>query len=224
LIVPAVGISSAAVVAGVAMAAQLRADDGQAGSSAPTTVQVQHTPSVAPTLKPNSAVAGAPDAVRACVAEVRTAEAVVVAARIAASHWREHVQAQTDLIAGKNTDAETKAIWKRTRLAGPADMARWDAATAQLQTQGGCARLAGRAATTCSQRSAALDAAAIAGRATAKDWGNHLAMMTAHGAGDFGAIHAQQLWIDQWKAAPKNLDAFAQADAALSKAPACRPS
>ena len=43
------------------------------------------------------------------------------AARVAAGHWREHVQARTDLLAGKNTEATTKAIWKRTRLAGPDD-------------------------------------------------------------------------------------------------------
>jgi hypothetical protein len=48
-------------------------------------------------------------------------------------------------------------------------------------------------------------------------------MMAAHASGNFGSIHAQQLWIDQWRAAPKNLDAFARAAAALSKAPACAP-
>ncbi|HEY0617400.1 MAG TPA: hypothetical protein VGD15_07425 [Kribbella sp.] len=153
-----------------------------------------------------------------------SAEAVVGAARVAVYHWREHVQAQTDLTAGINTDADTKAIWKRTRLAGPADIARLGAATARLSSQSGCARLTGRAATTCLQRKTALDAAVTTGRAAAKDWAGHLTMMASHHAGDFGSIHAQQLWIDQWKAAPKNLDAFAQADAALSRAPACQPS
>jgi hypothetical protein len=71
---------------------------------------------------------------------------------------------------------------------------------------------------------AALNAAASTGRAAAGDWASHLAMMAAHAAGDLDANHAQTMWVAAWTAAPKNLDAFARADAALSKAPSCRPS
>ena len=228
-IVTAVGITGAAVVVAVAIAAQLRADDGPSANPAPiTSVQTngaQQTPTVAPTRQGTPTVVGAPAAIRACTAEVASTEAVVSATRIAGSHWREHVQAQTDLVAGKNTEADTKAIWKRTRLAGPADTARLGAATsAQLETQGSCAKLTGPAATACRQRMAALNAAATAGRAAAGDWARHLAMMAAHASGDFGPVHAQQMWIEAWSAAPKNLDAFARADAALSKAPTCKPS
>jgi hypothetical protein len=228
-IVTAVGITGAAVVVAVAMAAQLRADDGPSANPAPITsvqtIGAQQTPTVAPSRQATPTVVGAPAAMRACTAEVTSMAAVVSATRIAASHWREHVQAQTDLAAGKNTEADTKAIWKRTRLAGPADTARLDAATsAQLKTQGSCAKPTGAAATACRQRMAALDAAATAGRAAAGDWARHLAMMAAHASGDFGPVHAQQMWIEAWRAAPKNLDAFARADAALSKAPTCPPS
>jgi hypothetical protein len=240
LLVPAIGISGAAVVAGVAMAAQLRTDNDQGASPVPTTSavrtqqtpsaapttsagQTQQTPSAAPTTKSTSAAQAAAEVVRACTAEMRSTEAMVGAVRVAATHWREHVQAQTDLTAGKNTTATTTAIWKRTRLAGPGDITRVSLATANLKKQAGCARLRGPAATSCSQRKAAMEVAITTGRAAAQDWSNHLSMMAAHASGNFGSIHAQQLWIDQWRAAPKNLDAFARAAAALSKAPACAP-
>jgi hypothetical protein len=131
------------------------------------------------------------------------------------------VQARSDLLAGKNSAETTKAIWKRTRLAGPADIATLKAAiTAQANADGGCAKLPGA----CSQRLTALDRAATANEAAARDWENHLAAMAAHAAGDFDSDHAQQMWVAAWTAAPKNLNAAAQADAALAAAPACRPS
>jgi hypothetical protein len=148
---------------------------------------------------------------------------VVAAARNAVSHWREHVQTQTDLTAGKITGATAGSIWKRTRLGGPSDIAKLDAASAQLTAQGSCAGLTGPASSACLRRIAAMDAAVITGRAAAKDWADHLATMAAHKK-SAGPVHAQQAWIDQWKAAPKYLVAFAAATAALSKAPACRPS
>jgi hypothetical protein len=42
--------------------------------------------------------------------------------------------------------------------------------------------------------------------AAAADWANHLAMMAAHAAGDFGAEHAQAMWVSAWTHAPKNLE------------------
>lgn len=158
----------------------------------------------------------------ACAAEIRATEAVLVAARTAAGHWREHVQARTDLLAGKNSEATTKAIWKRTRLAGPSDIAALKAATAaQANADGGCADLPSTE-TACRQKSAAMDAAAAAGRAATGDWADHLAMMAAHAAGEFGAEHAQDMWVAAWTGAAKNLNAFARADAALANAPPCQ--
>jgi len=235
-----VGIAGVVVIAGAFAAAQYQANSGPGANPAPVTtgasgeagpaasgapsVTVSQTPTVTPSEQRASATGPGTDAVRACSSEVTATEAVVGAARVAATHWREHVQARTDLLATKNTEATTKAIWKRTRLAGPADAANLSAATAQLQTRGGCAKLAGAAAPACQQRMAALNAAASTGRAAAGDWANHLAMMAAHAAGDFDADHAQHLWVAAWTAAPKNLDAFARADAALSTAPSCKPS
>jgi hypothetical protein len=230
-----VGITSVVVVAGVALAGQFRADDGPGANPAPTTVatgatgnagpESSQSPTAAPSAQGADTPLAATDAARACAGEITTTEAVLDAARIAATHWREHVRARTDLLSGKNTEATTRAIWKRTRLAGPADEARLRAATtAQLKARGGCKGFTGPAATDCRQRLAALNAAASAGRAAAGDWAAHLAMMAAHAAGDFGAEHAQTLWVEAWQSAPKNLDAFARASAALAEAPDCTPS
>jgi len=223
------GVAAALVV----VAAQLQPDDGPAvsgppTSSTPTGASVAGVQSATPQRVQSATPqrdAAIPAGAAACSGEIAATEAVVTAARVAAGHWREHVQARTDLLTAKNTEAITKAIWKRTRLAGPADIARLDTATAgQQRVAGGCNGFTSAAASACKQRLTALNAAAASGRAASGDWAAHLAMMKSHAAGDFGAEHAQHLWVAAWQNAPKNLNAFAQADAALAKAPACRPS
>lgn len=197
-------------------------NSGPGSTVAPSTVTPSALTSQTPTAGRESATV---TVAQARANEIATSQAVVDAARLAAKHWGEHVQARTDLLTSKNSEATTKEVWKRTRLEGPADAVRLDAATsAQLKADGGCAKLTGTRVVACNQRLAALDAAAAAGRAAASDWANHLAMMAAHAAGDFGADHAQHLWVAAWTAAPKNLTAAAQADALLAKAPACQPS
>ena len=222
-------VAAVAVAAGVAIA-QWGSTDKQSSQPPPSASHPAHsaihslptTPSAsAPAQK---AGGGASSAADACAAQIRTTEAVVAAARTAAEHWREHVQARTDLLNGKNSEAVTKAIWKRTRLAGPGDIAALNAAlTAQAKSADGCAKLSGATAAACTKRLTALDAAATADRAAAGDWANHLAMMAAHAAGDFGAEHAQQMWVAAWTHAPKNLNAAARANAILADAPTCRP-
>jgi hypothetical protein len=159
-----------------------------------------------------------------CAAEVATAEGEVSAARVAASHWREHVQARTALLAGRINQATTKAIWKRTRLAGPDDVRGLaDATAAHQRVRGGCANVSGAAGKACRQRLTALAAAAAAGHATARDWQAHLAMMAAHKAGEMDDQHAQTMWVAAWRAAPTHLTAFAHADATLTRTTHCHP-
>jgi hypothetical protein len=159
-----------------------------------------------------------------CAAEVAAAEGEVSAARVTAGHWREHVQARTALLDGRISQAKTKAIWKRTRLAGPADLQRLTAATTtQQRLRGGCANAPGAAGTACRQRLTVLAAAAAAGQATAHDWQAHLAMMAAHKAGEMDNEHAQTMWVAAWRAAPANLTAFAHADATLARTTPCHP-
>ncbi len=159
-----------------------------------------------------------------CVAEVAAADGEVSAARVAAGHWREHVQARTALLAGRISQPTTKAIWKRTRLAGPADIRRLaDATAARQRVRGGCANVPGAAGEACRQRLTALAAAAAAGRAAARDWQAHLAMMATHKAGGMDDQQAQAIWVAAWRAAPANLTAFAEADATLARTASCHP-
>jgi len=227
-------LAVAGLVAGAAVAVSRMEGSDQAGNTAPAT----SAPATAtratehPHPSPDSIQQPIPTparktpatAAQACAAEVTTAEAVVNATRIGAGHWREHVRARTDLLAGKLSQAATKAIWKRTRLAGPADLTRLAAATAAHQpTRGACAKIAGAAGTACRHRMTVLDAAATAGRAAVHDWQAHLQMMAAHKIGDMTDARAQDMWVTQWRAAPKNLNAFARAYAVLTRTGVCHP-
>ena len=222
-----VGVIAAVLIAAGVAIAQLGSGDKPTSQSPPTADHSAHNANQpAPTASASEPVRNVTGraTVDACTAEIRTTEAVVAAARTAAGHWREHVQARTDLLSGKNSEEVTKAIWKRTRLAGPGDIAALHAAlTAQARSAGGCAKLTGSTAAACKQRMAVLGRVATADRAAAADWAHHLSMMAAHAAGDFGAEHAQELWVAAWSSAPKNLNAAARANAALATAPVCRP-
>jgi hypothetical protein len=216
-LVLALGLSVAVIAAAGVAIAMIGPDDGSpSGQPSPTASTPAQT---AKTVQ--RAVAPAD----ACNAVLAATGAVLTAARTAAGHWREHVAARTDLLAGKNSEAVTREIWKRTRLAGPADIARLDAAlVAQRSSAGGCATLTGASAAACNHRLKVLQTAAAANRAAAADWERHLAMMAAHAAGDFGAEHAQHLWVAAWSGATRNLNAAARADTTLVEAPTCRPS
>jgi hypothetical protein len=230
----AVGVAAAVTVAAGVAIAQFASPDKPSGQPAHSASHPAHTASHSLPTKSSASLPAAGSSPKggssassqadACNAEIRTTEAVVAAARTGAEHWREHVQARTDLLSGKNAEATTKAIWKRTRLAGPSDITALNAAlVAQANAAGGCAKLSGAPAAPCKKRLTVLDAAANADRAAAADWANHLAMMAAHAAGDFGAEHAQEMWVSAWTHAPKNLNAAARANAALAAAPACKP-
>lgn len=223
-----VGVVGAVTVAAGVAIAQLGSPDTPSGQPAPTASQpahnANHTTTTAPATNSPTVQTGASSAADACATEIRTTEAVVTSAWAAAEHWRQHVQARTDLLSGKNSEEVTKAIWKRTRLAGPADIIALNSAvSAKDKSAGGCAKLSGTTAEACKKRLSALDRAAKADRAAADDWANHLSMMAAHAAGDFGSEHAQDMWVAAWTAAPKNLNAALRANAALTAAPDCKP-
>lgn len=218
-----VGVVAAVTIAAGVAIAQLGSKDEPSGQPIPSASHSTHNASQA-TSAPTPVEQAQTSPADACTAEIRTTEAVVTAAWAAAEHWRQHVQARTDLLSGKNSEAVTKAIWKRTRLAGPADIAALNSAvSAKEKAAGGCAKLSGTTAAACQKRLSALEAAAKADRAAAGDWAAHLSMMAAHAAGDFGSEHAQEMWVAAWTAAPKNLDAASRASAALTRAPNCQP-
>lgn len=197
-------------------------------SPSPTAVTAKPTRAASTPVTPApgaARVSNSAAVVAACSREVAAGEAVVRAAGTAAAGWRAHLQARTDLLAGKITREASGQIWARTKKAGPAQVANLSAAmTAQGKARGLCAKVTGSAGSSCKQRLAALDVASSAGRAAVSDWDHHLKMMAAHAAGAFGSQHAQDLWVAAWKGGPKNLERFALAQAALAGAPRCRPS
>ena len=207
--------------------AGLRASTGQSPKlPSPPGNSVDQTP-------PGQPPAAGTDGVAACAGEVAAADAEVAAARVGIGHWAEHIRARTDLLSGAEPKAVTKAIWKRTREAGPTDLARYQQAVAELaRRSGACAPAAGNASAgaadpaglaACRQRLRVLAPAVAAGAASMGDWKAHQEAMAAHKAGEIDAAHAQHLWVAAWTAAPKNINAFRAADAALPTAPTCHP-
>ncbi|WP_133804495.1 hypothetical protein [Kribbella caucasensis] len=135
-----------------------------------------------------------------------------------------HLRTRDELLAGRISRETAQKIWDRTMVAGQGHLALLaSAAAARAEDRGSCEKITGPAANSCRQRMDALDAAVSAGRATADDWDAHIEKMKAYAAHQFGRQHAQALWVAAWTGAPKNLNAFSRAEAAVAKAPPCRP-
>lgn len=168
-------------------------------------------------------------ALTSCATRLAAGQAAVDQADIGVGHWNEHIQARTDLLAGRNTDAQTREIWKRTRLAGPDDQARFAAALAAFNKLPACDIDTAVAPEglleeiqACVGRIAATDAALAAGTAGMADWTSHLDNMAAHAHGEMTATQAQTMWVEAWESAPTNINGFRDARVELDQAPDCR--
>lgn len=236
-------VAVVAVVLGVAgggvAAAQLAGrDSGTAGRDAQndaTRVRATKVPSQAQesgaATPAGTAAELSPSAeLAACAGSLTAGDAVLAAARVGVDHWSQHVQARTDLLAGRQAEAVTKAIWKRTRLAGPSDQQQYAAALsawnpkssacAVLEPTGEDARVR-EAAAACQTRAAAVARAITASRTAMTDWQTHLGNMARHAAGEMTAEHAQHLWVESWRTAPSHISAYQTAMSDVAKAPVC---
>lgn len=172
-----------------------------------------------------TAAAEAKRALAACQAGVRARDDVIEAASTGVGHWSEHVQAQTDVYAGKLSTESMDAIFKRTRLAGPDDVRRYqEAVSAAEDRSAGCDPVASAPAAvsdqlqSCLQRSKAQEPLLKAGADGMDDWESHLADMRRsrmHHVDD-----AQGVWLRAWRAAPGHIKAYQQANEEFD-APAC---
>lgn len=163
-----------------------------------------------------TAAAEARRALAACQAGVRARDDVIEAASTGVGHWSEHVQAQTDVNAGKMTTATMDAIFKRTRLAGADDVRRYEEAVSTSEDRSaGCDPVAGAPTEisdqleTCLERSKAQRPVLAAGADGMGDWKSHLADMRrsrTHHVDD-----AQGVWLRAWRAAPTHIKAYQQA-------------
>jgi hypothetical protein len=185
-------------------------------SQAPSTAE--SSPSPSPTTSA-TADAAAAKALEACQQRVRAADAVLKQGKIGVLHWTAHVQAQTDNFDGKIDVEEMRARFKKTRVKGPADLKRYNEALSTYEDlEGSCSKV--RAADTavaaslkkCNERSKAQKPLLEATADGMKDWKAHQKQMQANVEHQAGSpSQAQAAWLKQYRAAPKNINAFKKA-------------
>jgi threonine synthase len=121
-----------------------------------------------------------------------------------------------------------RARFKKTRLAGPGDLKRYNEALATYEDlEGSCGKVEGAesavaaALKKCNERSKAQPPVLKATAAGMKDWKAHQKFMQRNAEHREGsASEAQATWLKQYYAAPKNINAFRKATAKFD-APRC---
>ena len=166
-------------------------------------------------------------AMNACRDRVKTADDVLDEARTGVRHWESHVDAERRAEAGTISIARRQEIFKETREKGPADQRRYaDALRAYDDVKkASCGKRDGADAKTaatlakCQQRADAQVPVLKTAAAAMGDWKQHLADMqrsrVEHNS------NAQQVWINAYKAAPRNIDPYEKALRKFDKAPEC---
>lgn len=190
-----------------------------AGSTA-TSAHVESSASAASTTGTGQ------QALENCRAQIGKVQTVIDAASVGIDHWRRHVQAQTDRFDGRIDETRMRAEFAETKLAGPEDVRRYDAAiAANTADAGGCqppqaapAELAGQLEA-CRRRFEVLKGGLGQADTTMNDWKTHLADMQRSASGQ--VPHAQDVWLEAWRKAPPNLQAWAATQRSIASAPAC---
>jgi hypothetical protein len=177
-----------------------------------------------PTATPASRAAV--KALDACRDRVRAADEVLRQARTGVRHWAAHVDAERRAAAGEISSDNQQQIFKETRLQGPGDQKRYaDALRAYDKVKdASCGKTKGAdaqvAATLvrCQQRASAQRLVMRAAAPAMGDWKQHLADMQR--SREVHLENAQQIWIEAYKAAPPNINAYTRAVREF-KAPSC---
>ena len=161
-----------------------------------------------------------------CRDRVRAADEVLRQARTGVQHWAAHVDAERRAAEGDITIADRQRIFKETRLQGPGDQKRYaDALRAYDDVkEAPCGKTKGADAKTaatlakCQQRASAQASVMRTAAAAMGDWKQHLADMQR--SRQVHVDDAQQVWIEAYKAAPPNINAYNKAVREF-KAPKC---
>lgn len=187
----------------------------------------------APVVSSQLADTGAgPAVIQACEDSVARGEAAVARAHTAVGDWTAHVQAMVDWESGKNTEARTKQIWKRTRARGATDVAGFRAASTDYkQARDGCLHMPAEevpreAATNvarCRDVSRQTDAVLVAAGPAVADWAAHLKAMADREAGRLDPHHAWATWLKAYKTARVNIDKFGAAERVYQDHASCGP-
>jgi hypothetical protein len=199
-----------------------------AASQAPSTAVSSPSPSVDASSSAQPASAAAEKALVACQKRVRAADKVLNEGKTGVQHWATHIQAQADNFDGKISLEQMKTKFKKTRLKGPGDLERYNKALAAYKdAKGSCGKVddadsaVAASLAKCQKRSNAQKSVMAATAAGMKDWKNHQKLMQANKDHQAGTpSEAQSAWLKQWRAAPKNINAFKKATAKF-KAPDC---
>jgi pyruvate/2-oxoglutarate dehydrogenase complex dihydrolipoamide acyltransferase (E2) component len=186
-------------------------------STTTTTPSAEPTPtaSAKPTARPASAEAVR--AMEACQKRVRAADEVLDEAKTGIGHWEAHVDAERRAARGDISVDDRQAIFKETRVKGPADQKRYADAQRDYErvrdafcgkAQGADAKVAAKLST-CRERAIAQGPLMRAAAAAMGDWKSHLADMQR--SREIHVDNAQAIWIEAYRAAPKNINAYEKA-------------
>ena len=142
-------------------------------------------------------------------------------------HWKAHVDAEREAAEGIISLADRQRIFSETRLQGPGDQKRYADALRPYDKvkDASCRKIKGAdpkvAATLakCQQRASAQAPVLRAAAAAMGDWKQHLADMRR--SSEVHVQNAQQVWIEAYKAAPRNINPYNKAARDLKKAPKC---
>ncbi|MGL5811229.1 MAG: hypothetical protein ACRCYQ_14915 [Nocardioides sp.] len=215
-----------AVVLGLSLALGLGADrdDASSGTTETGTTSVNSATSPGNDGAEESREPSGAEAKAACQAELQATSGVARAYRLGVANWRGHVAARQAWLDGDIDEEEKKARYKATRLRGPADLARRDAALAAYrEVKGGCAAMPEDqpGVRSCMNWLDTARGTLAAGKDAFGDWERHLANMAAHAEGEFGDEMAQQMWEKSLSTALPNLQAYADARRDLRRSSTC---
>jgi hypothetical protein len=164
---------------------------------------------------------------RVCAVRVANAQRVIAAAGEGVGHWRQHIQARTDMLKGRISEKRMERVWERTQRAGPADQRHFRATVRHRPSESHCGQPRTyppdlrRMAHQCLIREAATGRGLRAAHGAMRDWRVHLANMAKFSRGRMSAAMAQGRWVQAWRNAPIHITAYRSARAALDRAPAC---
>jgi hypothetical protein len=215
LVTVAVAALAVAVVATVALTGLLSRDP-------PTTTKTQRDPAAE-----RSAEAEMTRAVDDCRLVQRHLGPDLAALEPAVAQWRTHIDAMTDLVAGRITLAEASAFWEATRATGRRSLASWQSADDRYQARGvdcGTPTTASgpvEALEACAAVQAAADALLLTARETLSDWRRHIRHMDALRSGDMSPTRALHLWHGMYPQGRDGLREYDRARRDLQDLPAC---
>ena len=176
----------------------------------------------------NDGSGGVTEATKQCSADLAQIEEAVHAAGRGIDRWSVHVQARTDMLAGRISEGQMEAIYDRTRAHGHHDVQRFSGALSNIERQVPCEELKaspGEATTTstgdCLARSEAAETALAAAKSTMDEWATHLHHMDQYADGGMRTGKALELWIEAWRKAPAGISDYRDHAARLAAAPSC---